>query len=88
MSNCQGCGQDISWTQSSRGKWIPLDATFLYVTKAKVSTQKATVVDSQGIVVTGWVVADGDARLFPDAVRGRVSHFASCPKASEFRRPR
>jgi len=57
MSVCNGCGAEIVWIKSPRGRPIPCDPAEL------------TVVTEAGHVVTG-----------------RISHFATCPKAATFRR--
>lgn len=86
MSTCRGCGRSIHWITTARGKKIPLDPEYRSVTRAATSTERVTVVTDDGRVVTGNVVSESDAKLLNGVVRGRVSHFATCPKAREFRR--
>ena len=57
MTTCRGCGAEIVWITSPRGKPIPCDPP------------EVTVVTEAGHVVSG-----------------RVSHWATCPQAEQFRR--
>jgi len=56
MAKCRGCGAEIIWLQTEKGKPMPCDPG------------KVTVVTEKGQVVSGY-----------------IPHWATCPKAKEFK---
>jgi hypothetical protein len=67
MANkCRGCGADIIWVTTDRGRTMPLDA----------KPEKRFVID---------VFIDGKAHR-AELVDTYISHFATCPRADEFRK--
>ena len=70
MSLCRGCGKKILWGRTAEGKNIPLDAL-------------------SPVYRLGEVTKDDQGRDVQMIVRDReafVSHFCTCPKASQFSR--
>ena len=72
MATCEGCGKTIIWGKTHDGKRIPLDPS--------APIYGVNVATTDGPVVC----------LIPAADRKNqgpwVSHFATCPKASQFSR--
>jgi hypothetical protein len=76
MSACRSCGASITWvTAAKSGKSLPLDA---------VSSPTGNLVIVAGAVgkVRAADILDG-----PEVPRF-TSHFATCPNANEWRKPR
>lgn len=75
-SPCKGCGRPVVWGETADGKKIPLDPrpplyfAFVHV-KGHIAAERI-----EPMVMT-------DQPHAPDG-RPMVSHFATCPKASEF----
>lgn len=68
---CKGCGQPMLWYPTTKGRMMPIDP---------VSVEDGNFVIEDGIV---RVLQKGE--LFPPKERYK-SHYATCPKAAEFRR--
>lgn len=62
MTRCDGCGEEIKWIKTPRGKSAPLDAK----------------------PVKMWVHYMGEWQM-RDCY---TSHFATCPQAGMFRKPK
>lgn len=78
MSQCRSCGAEIKFIKLKSGKWNPVDI------------QKHTLVEGGGseVIVTesGEVVRGRFASVEDGANRiGYISHFATCPNASQHR---
>jgi len=73
---CAGCGAPIAWFKSDASRQImPLDPD--------------PVPDGNIVIRGGWAVVVGASLMGPTAEPGEPkykSHFATCPKASQFRR--
>lgn len=74
MSACRSCGAEVFWAVTTSGKRMPVDAEPVQGTEGNV------------------YIVEGDPPL---AVVGThtegptyTSHFATCPQASQHRRPR
>ena len=67
-SVCRGCGRPIIWAENENGKKIPLDAT------APVYQVTEEKIDTENRRYAIKVQRSG----------GYVSHFSTCPKASDF----
>lgn len=70
MSACKACGAPVEWVHTEKGKAIPLDV---------------------GVVENGNLRLDGIgprrvARYVAAGEGDRVTHFATCPNADEFRK--
>lgn len=76
MSVCRSCGQEIDWVLTSKGKKMPVDPEYIWYDEA----------DSGTVIVTdgGVVYVVSSSRSFP-SVKGRISHFATCPNANDWR---
>jgi hypothetical protein len=76
MAECRGCGAEIKWIRSKKGKPIPCEVKpALYTPLWHVG---AKVVTPEGEVKT---IIEGGESIF-----GYLSHFATCPFAERFRR--
>ena len=63
---CRGCGADIVWAVTEKGKRVPLnpksEKRFIFTSWPQIEPTLVTLMDTY------------------------VSHFATCPKAEEFRK--
>ena len=66
---CRGCGANITWAKTERGKTIPLDMP----------------AEMRFVLVSFF---DRNDAPYQQAIMHKTytSHFATCPKAAEFRR--
>ena len=71
-TECSGCGAEIKFVKSKAGKWLPIDAD---------------VVESDGTMILYVDELTGFKKL-PAGRKGHLSHFASCPEANKFRKPK
>lgn len=80
MAKCKGCGAEIIWIMSPAGKVIPCDP--IEVPYWKRSKANGKIVTPNGEVISCELYGD------PETVTGigYVPHWATCPKAGEFRR--
>jgi len=83
MAKCKGCGATIEWVKTERGQSMPVNPEYIEIDLA--GSKMVTVVTDAGKVESGSFV--DHSGLFPPemVISGRVSHFATCPKAKEFR---
>ena len=80
MAKCKGCGAEIIWIMSPAGKMIPCDPEpVIYWQKPKA---KGKVVTKNGMVIS----CDFEGDMAKSTGIGYVPHWATCPKAGEFRR--
>ena len=77
--HCRGCGQEIIWIRMKSGKAMPCDPELMAVYEGG----KKTFVSEEGQILTGTAHKDIGGKLLG---HGRVSHFATCPKAGSFRK--
>lgn len=88
MNSCRSCRKPIEWVTTTKGKRVPVNPDYRTVLRVKPydfsSRKKVTVVSDQGEMVVGWEPRPGD----PEAglLRGRLSHFATCPQAGSWER--
>lgn len=76
MPNCRACTAEIRFAKTASGKSMPVDT--------KPSTDGNLVLFHEG-----GVLCSRAARLPADQLRPRhKSHFATCPKAGDFRKDR
>ena len=81
MAKCKACGAEISWIKMQSGKLMPVDTMN---TCYEDPNGGITIVTEDGRVSKGR-----DAVIFaPGKTKGWPSHFASCPKADEYRKRR
>ena len=78
LARCRGCGAEIAFIKTVKGKTMPVDPESVYFTP---SGGPETFVTMSGDVVRG-------ARRKNGAVIGFISHFATCPAADSFRKGR
>lgn len=79
---CRGCGLPIIWIRTQYGKSMPCDPEQVVYWQSRLGLQK--IVTPNGEVVNASL--EGDPQLATGI--GYISHFATCPKAGEFRRKR
>jgi hypothetical protein len=82
---CRGCGAPIIWIRTRDGKHMPCNPEVVEIDPAGAKTM--CIVTNDGGVEWGSPVTPDS--LFGDmgqVVRGRASHFATCPEAKQFRR--
>lgn len=90
---CRSCNAPILWQVSRHGRPIPLDPAVIEVVVYDAGETDPAVhkhplenlVDHTGGTVKGWRVP-ADVRPDLPRVRGRISHFATCPNANSHRR--
>lgn len=79
VATCRSCDAPIVWALTENGKKMPVDAD------RNDSDGNVTLAEENGELL---------ARVFPtpeartEGQAGYTSHFATCPNANEFRRPR
>ena len=83
MATCKACGAEIVWVKLKSGKMHPCDAEEVFY---KHDGGPDRIVTRDGLVVSGTIVTDITDNI--TLLRGYSSHFATCPFADEFRRPR
>lgn len=80
IATCKGCGQKIRWIITAAGKQMPVDPEPLAWDDVEEGT---LLIDQEGNVKRS------DGNLFDDDGRAWfVTHFATCPKADDFRQPK
>jgi hypothetical protein len=84
MSKCRSCGAEIKWIKTVAGKNMPCDperkAYWL------IEGARASIVTEMGEVIGAYTDC-GEGAGEPDGY-GYISHFATCPAADSYRRPR
>jgi hypothetical protein len=81
---CKGCGAPIIWIRTKDGKHMPCNPEDIEIDIAGAKT--TAIITEDGRLEFGSPVNPND--LFPPTmtVKGRVSHFATCPAAGKFRK--
>ena len=80
MAKCKGCGQEIIWMRTASDMLMPVDPEpVVYWQKLKA---KGVVVTKNGQVVK----CEFEGDMAKSTGIGYVPHWATCPKAGEFRR--
>ncbi len=87
IKKCKFCGAPIVWLKIQNGRPMPCNAeTVKYQENYK---GKDVIVLSDGKVIKATVVNPNGGGLAPIVDgEGYISHFATCPHASEARRPK
>lgn len=80
-ATCAGCGKPIVWGRTANGKPIPLNPGLQHVSP-NGRGKRLYLIGEDGKGVQGFACNPTDK----GARSGRVSHFATCPKADEFRK--
>lgn len=84
MATCAKCKRSIVFVETSSGRRMPCDPDEVAIVPA--STATVSGITEAGEIKRGRRATDGELEASPDVVRVRVSHFATCPSASHFRR--
>jgi hypothetical protein len=83
LARCRSCGEFVIWTDTERGKRMPVDAKPLDVTSfagaGEFVLRKRERDTPLAVAVTPAAFEDEPHY---------VSHFATCPDADKWRRPR
>jgi len=82
-TSCRSCGAPILFIPTPSGKQLPVNAERLYVHVDPSGPEK--VVLSSGRVVSCIFV---DPKVTDGALVGYRAHFATCPAASAWRKPK
>ncbi len=77
MAQCRSCGQKIDWIKTTKGKNMPVDEDYYDYDEC----ENGMILVTDG----GMVVTVNEHQNMP-SVRGRISHFASCPQANNWRK--
>lgn len=77
MSNCRSCDAKIEFVKTKKGNWMPVDPEYIEYNEAE---EGDVLITDEGNLYTVDCSKD-----FP-SVRGRISHFATCPNADEHRK--
>lgn len=77
IPTCRGCGAIIDFVELKSGAKMPVDPEYVEYNDAETDTKLVT---DQGNI---YVVRPD--KNYP-SVRGRISHFSTCPKADDFRK--
>ena len=78
MSLCRSCGAQIKWIRTQSNVPMPVNP--------EVYTFRVDSKGSEVFVTQQGGVLRGDKSNEPGAIRGWISHFATCPYANEHRR--
>ena len=87
ITNCRACGAEIGFIKTQAGKTMPVDAKSKWIA---TDPEGIPFVLADGSVVKAKEMACDD---YAEATKagyqiGYVSHFATCPEADKFRKPR
>lgn len=80
-AKCRACGAEIMFIKTIAGKTMPVDAKSLYFVPDASGTPYVLI---DGTVGRGLAASQDE----PGAKIGYISHFATCPEADKFRKPR
>lgn len=77
MSYCRSCGQPIDWVKTTKGKNMPVEGDYIFYDD--LSAGEIIITDGGNL----YTKKKDDSA---PSVRGRISHFAICPQADEWRK--
>lgn len=77
MALCRGCEQRIEWVRLTSGKNHPVDPDYVDYDEA---------CDGDKLVTDGGNIITVDCEMSRPNVKGRISHFATCPHGDAFRK--
>lgn len=78
MATCKGCGAKIIWRQTENGKMIPCDPLPVGFRERETARGKIMIEDGR--------IVSCDFTNEPGAPTGHIPHWATCPKAADFKR--
>lgn len=81
---CRGCGAPILWIRTQDGKHMPCNLEEIEIDIGGAKT--TTIITDDGRLEFGSPVNKDDPFPPDKTAKGRVSHFATCPTASQFRK--
>lgn len=81
---CERCGAEIVFVTTAKGKQAPCNVPTVLIVPDKAGTISG--LDAAGVVIRGREPATVDE--VPDGTFIRISHFATCPAAAAFRKPK
>lgn len=96
-STCRSCGAPVVWvTMADTGRRMPLDEALVDVVISDwviPGARSETVVvgsllSARAVPAWSGVPADVEIHATARRVRGRRSHFSTCPNADQHRKPR
>lgn len=77
---CRGCKKPVRWTRTAQGRPMPLDPEPIAVVLEEGGPLKVVLEDGRVMAARRPEGTD-----LHEPVMARVSHFATCPKADQFR---
>ena len=87
MPRCRSCGEEIAFVKTAKGKMTPVNGlepkTYHLHLGDRQEPQMAVVTD-EGQIVRGLIGKAHESGTIQ--VRGRESHFATCPQSEQHRR--
>lgn len=87
VSECRACKAKIGFIKTTAGKTMPVDIFSEYFIPDQDGDNLYVKID--GVVTRGRPVEKTTATAMDPAVQiGYKSHFATCPSADQFRKPR
>lgn len=85
-TKCRACGAEIGFIKTKAGKSVPVDAASVYFKFDPLGTDVFVMMN--GEVKRGRQITEDAAPLDCEPEIGYVCHFATCPEADKFRKPR
>lgn len=79
VTQCRGCGRDIAFIKTTKGKSMPVNPTSVYFIPAGGPNNYVMI---DGSVKRGREPGIGEKETWI----GYISHFATCPAAKDFRK--
>ena len=78
IGKCRGCGADIYWITTKKGKHVPCDPALVQVYEGG----REVLFREDGSTLVGTTDRNSGGKLLGS---GRRSHWGSCPNAQDFR---
>ena len=78
MATCKGCGARVIWLQTANQKMMPCDPHSVGYKEREKASGKILTQDGR--------IESCDFTNEPGAPTGHIPHWATCPKAEEFKR--
>jgi len=73
---CRGCGKEIAFIKTERGKTLPVDPEPVWV---KQTAGGSPFLRADGSYIYGTAAGDADDDPDSNLIQGFVSHFSTCP---------